>query len=205
MSGGYVEECIRSFPSGTTIGALIRVKLVSDVLQIAGAEERGIGVTLVASVSGQQTPVKMWTCEGTMEMTAGGAITSNALVYGAANGKIDDVQNGNPVGTALEAASGSGSIIEVLPFPKSLRVVGGEVTLDGSNPTAVTTGLDTIVSAGATLKQSTAPGDDPSWLSVDYTGGALSVYAWKNTGGSDPTLVASTNSSAVVCWQAVGY
>lgn len=202
---GYVEECYKTFTAGAAIGRYIRVKLAAGVLQIAGAEEKGIGITETAVASGDKVTVRLWTCEGTMKMTCGGAVTSGALVYGAAAGKIDDVQNGNPVGTALEAGSGSASIIEVLPWPKALRVVGGEVTLDGSNPTPVTTGLDGIVSASAALKSSTAPGDDPSWLSVDYTAGTLNVYAWKNTGGTDPTLVASTNNSAVVSWTAVGY
>lgn len=84
----------------------------------------------------------------------------------------------------------------------------GVATLDGSNPTSVTTGLATVVSATVALKSSTAPGDDPSWFSVDFGGGVtagqLDIYAWKNTGGTDPTLVASTNSSAVVSWIAIG-
>lgn len=86
------------------------------------------------------------------------------------------------------------------------RFVAGEVTLDGSNPTTVATGLTTIISGGASLKSATAPGDDPSWVSANYTGsdGNLDIYAWKNTGGTDPTLVASTNSSAVFCWWAYG-
>ena len=88
------------------------------------------------------------------------------------------------------------------------KIARGEATLDGSNPTSVTTGLATVVAATVSLKQSTAPGDDPSWLSVNYGGGVtagqLDIYAWKNTGGTDPTLVASANSTAVVSWIAVG-
>ncbi len=88
------------------------------------------------------------------------------------------------------------------------KIARGEVTLDGSNPTPVTTGLATVVAANASLKQTAAPGDDPSWLSVDYggsvTAGELDIYAWKNTGGTDPTLVASTNNTAVISWIAIG-
>ena len=80
------------------------------------------------------------------------------------------------------------------------------MTLDGSNPTSVVTGLTKVLGAVASLKSATAPGDDPSWLSVNYAGtdAQLDIYAWKNTGGTDPTLVASTNSSAVVTWTAWG-
>lgn len=86
------------------------------------------------------------------------------------------------------------------------KVARGTATLDGSNPTTVATGLTTIVAAVVGLKSATAPGDDPSWLSHNYTGsdGNLDIYAWKNTGGTDPTLVASTNNSATVDWIAVG-
>lgn len=83
-------------------------------------------------------------------------------------------------------------------------VAGGTVTLDGSNPTPVATGLTSITSAQVSLKATAAPGDDPSWLSCDWSGGTLNIYAWKNTGGTDPTLVASTNNTAVVSWTAFG-
>lgn len=86
------------------------------------------------------------------------------------------------------------------------QIARGEVTLDGSNPTVVATGLNTITGASAVFKTATALGDDPNALSVDYTGtdGTLNIYAWKNTSGTDPTQVASTNSSVVVSWIAVG-
>lgn len=86
------------------------------------------------------------------------------------------------------------------------KIARGTVTLDGSNPTTAATGLTTIVAAVVGLKSATAPADDPSWLSCNYTGsdGNLDIYAWKNTGGTDPTLVASTNAAATVDWIAVG-
>ena len=89
-----------------------------------------------------------------------------------------------------------------------LTLVCGEVTLDGSNPTSVATGLTKVIAAAVTLKTAVAPGDDPSWLTADYGGavpaGQLDVHAWKNTGGTDPTLIASTNNTAIVSWIAFG-
>lgn len=86
------------------------------------------------------------------------------------------------------------------------KIARGVGTLDGSNPTPITTGLATIVSAVACFKGSVALGDDPNALTVDFTGsdGTLNVYAWKNTSGTDPTQVASTDSSRTFCWIAVG-
>jgi hypothetical protein len=88
-----------------------------------------------------------------------------------------------------------------------IRMIAGEVTLDGSNPTSVVTGLSPVRSATVTLKSSATPGDDPVTFTVDYGGavpdGQLDIYAWKHN-GTDPTLIASTNSAAVVNWVAYG-
>jgi hypothetical protein len=42
-------------------------------------------------------------------------------------------------------------------------------------------------------------------LTVNYSGsdGTLNVYGWKNTGGTDPTLVASTGTETFD-WIAIG-
>ena len=85
------------------------------------------------------------------------------------------------------------------------RLTYGTATLDGSNPTAVATGLTHVMGAVVTQKKATSPGDDPIIFTVDYSGvdGTLNIYAWK-TDGTDPTLVASTNNSATVDWVAFG-
>lgn len=82
---------------------------------------------------------------------------------------------------------------------------GGAAALDGSNPTPIATGLTTIVAAFVQLRGTAAPGDNTSVLTTDFTGsdGTLNVYAWKNTGGTDPTLVASTGTETFD-WIAVG-
>ena len=87
------------------------------------------------------------------------------------------------------------------------KVFAGEVTLDGANPTVIDTGFRGIVAAAVVQKTASSPADDPSGFTVNYSeaSGLLSIYAWKNTGGTDPTLVASTNSAAVISVVAVGY
>lgn len=96
---------------------------------------------------------------------------------------------------------------EVLGVGDGYAVARGEVTLDGSNPTVIATGLDTVVAFACLEKKATSPGDDPIGFSCDYGGsvadGSVELYAWK-TDGTDPTWVASTNSSAVISWIAVG-
>lgn len=82
---------------------------------------------------------------------------------------------------------------------------GGAAALDGSNPTPIATGLTTIVAAVVQLRGTAAPGDNTSVLTTDFSGsdGTLNVYAWKNTSGNDPTLVASTGTETFD-WIAIG-
>lgn len=202
---GQIEGPVRTFTAGGALGEGIRVRLTSGKLAACGAEERGIGTTVApAYADGDLVGVRLWNAPGTRKMVASAAITQYAKVYGAASGKISSTANGNPVGYALEAASASGGVIEVLSAPGQLEIRAGTATLDGSNPTPVTTGLDTIIAATVSLKATSTPGDDPTTFSVGYSGGTLNIYAYK-TDGTDPTLVASTNNTATVDWIAVGY
>lgn len=138
-------------------------------------------------------------------------VVGDPLYWDSSAKKFTKVATGNvPVGIAwVAAASGdaTGSVsIEAVQEGIGVNLVGGvaagykiaraEAALDGSNPTPVATGLTTVVAAVATLKGTAAPGDNTSVLTVDFTGsdGTVNVYAWKNTGGSDPTLVASTGT-----------
>lgn len=91
----------------------------------------------------------------------------------------------------------------LLMGPASLRMAAGTVALDGTNPTPVSTGLTTIVGAVLTIVGSAAPADATSVLTYAATGGTLNIYGWMNTSGSDPTLVASTNTETVA-WMAWG-
>lgn len=84
------------------------------------------------------------------------------------------------------------------------KIDRGTATLDGSNPTAVTTDLTTVIAATVTLKATAAPGVDPTTFSVGYSGSTLNIYAWKITATGDGTLIASTNSTATVDWIAIG-
>lgn len=213
----YVDTNTKTFIAGGALDQHLRVKLSSGKLAAAGVAEDWIGTTCQeAFADGDVVDVRLRSATGTSKYIAAGAITTGARVYAAASGKVDDAITTELIGIALPlnsetsttAAGANNDICEVLHMPGTgaYRIARGEVTLDGSNPTPVTTGLNTIVSAQVTLKSASAPGDDPSWVSVDYSGsdGTLNVYAWKNTGGTDPTLVASTSSTAVFCWTAIG-
>ena len=84
------------------------------------------------------------------------------------------------------------------------RVLGGEVALDGSNPTAIQTGLRGVVSVTLSLRSSPAPGLNTSLLTYDVVGSRVDVYAWKPTSVSNPTLIASTGTETF-SYTIVGY
>lgn len=87
----------------------------------------------------------------------------------------------------------------------------GEVTLDGSNPTPVTTSLKTVLFAVAVLKKSTADATGAAnvqSVSVDYgggvTAGVVNIYGWGATATADTAQIASTNAARVVSVFAYG-
>lgn len=89
----------------TRLGALCGADATNDV----------IGVSTNKAAIGQQIPVRFKSA-GTMICTAAVAITVDALVYKAANGKVGITNTNALVGRALEAASGDGLQLEVQPL-----------------------------------------------------------------------------------------
>jgi hypothetical protein len=208
----YIATRFRKFEcGGSAIAAYLRVTMNSSKqLVVAGVDDLDIGTTFeYCATQGVPYPVDLATGQGTHKMTAAGAITAGAFVYAAASGKISSAVGPVFIGLALEAASGSGSVLEVLRL-NGLKMTGGSTVLGGSSPTAIVTGLSTILYAAASLQivGGAAPGLDPCQLAVDWGGsvaaGTLDVYAYKFTSSSNPTLLASTNASDYISWVALG-
>ena len=116
----------KAFPAGAT-GLLRyqRVKLnTSGQVVAAGADEAAIGfvdgfVGAQADIAiGDSITVRLLTSTGTFKAIAATAITVGATLYGGADGKVTATDGGSYTGRflALEAGSGDGSIVEVLPI-----------------------------------------------------------------------------------------
>lgn len=89
------------------------------------------------------------------------------------------------------------------------RLIAGQVTLDGANPTpiALASYLRQVTGGVVSIQGSATPGDDPvavTCLPNVTTISTLDVYAWKNTTGTDPTLVASTDNARIIDFIAWG-
>ena len=83
-------------------------------------------------------------------------------------------------------------------------VASGTITLDGANPTSVTTGLTTLLGCDVSALRTTMAGVHAGSLHLltiqtTATAGQIDIYAWTATSSSNPTLIAST-SRDVVTW-----
>lgn len=94
-----------------------RVKLTTgngQAVEYADEADDYIGVTLTAAAVTLPVTVALKRAyPGTVEVEAAGAITSGATIYGADDGKVSTTSSGtDKYGKALEAASGTGALIE---------------------------------------------------------------------------------------------
>lgn len=115
----YVETPTRTFAAGGALALHARVKLAAGALALAGATDVEIGTTTRETfAAGDDVAVRLRNAQGTCKMIAAAAIASGAEVNAKASGKIDDdaAASSVKIGTALEAATADGDIIEVLRY-----------------------------------------------------------------------------------------
>lgn len=112
----YCNGNVKSFIANGAIAQFARVKLTAaDTVGVAGAADVEIGVAEVAAFkAGDDVPVRLRSAAGTYKYIAAAAIAAGAEVYGDASGEVGTTNTNPAIGTALQAASGAGSIIEVL-------------------------------------------------------------------------------------------
>lgn len=114
----YYDNSYRPFRSGAAISKYARVKVHTDGTVItAGLAEKEIGTaTNETFASGELVSVKLRTAAGSHKMICSEAVDVGDIVYTETSGKIQDTAQATSfiVGTALEAGSGDGSVIEVV-------------------------------------------------------------------------------------------
>ena len=114
----YVETGTKSFIAGGSISANTFVKFSSvGVVATAGATEYPIGVALEPAAKDGHVAVRLLNSQGTVKVVAADGVTAGAKVYCKANGKCDDTSGSDKLaGIALETASQTGDIIEIIPI-----------------------------------------------------------------------------------------
>lgn len=114
----FVDSNTRTFVADEAIAIYTRVKLDSDGrVTTAGLTDKEVGTAVTpAAAAGDPITVKLRTGAGTHKMIAVEALAIGATVYTEAAGKVQDTAQATAfqVGTALEAATADGDVIEVL-------------------------------------------------------------------------------------------
>lgn len=106
--------------TGGALAKYLRVLWSGTALTAAGATEVEIGTLADTVLSGDlKAAVIPRSIGGSRKYVAAGDFAIGANIYGAASGCVDQDTGGGevPIGIALEAASGAGSIVEVLHVP----------------------------------------------------------------------------------------
>ncbi len=106
----------KSFTSAEALAAFRRVKIAGATRKAlyADASDYGIGTTIEGVAISKLVGIRLWEHGGSHKVTAGGTIAAGQKVYAAANGKVA-ASGSLLIGTALDAATDDGSVIEVLP------------------------------------------------------------------------------------------
>jgi len=111
-----------SFVAATSSGiaANVRVKLNgSNKLELAGALDRAIGVTLTKSADGTTpVPVKLVNAPGSFEVVSNAAFAVGNLVKSGADGKVapNSAATGHEFGIAFSSSTGAGDVVVVYPL-----------------------------------------------------------------------------------------
>lgn len=136
---------LRTYTANGALGANVRVKLTNasttapPQVEVAGLGEQHIGITETAAASGAAVAVRLRTYPGTQEMTAADSFAVGAVLYGAASGKVSDSSSGSAIGTAMEAATADGDVVEVVPLGVLSTTAGTVSIADAGSFTAAAT------------------------------------------------------------------
>lgn len=116
--------------AGEDLAAFRRVKLSAErtvVYADQSDSDAYIGITEAAAVSGDPVAVALKGSAETKKAVASEALAVNAVLYAADDGKVSDTASGTRIGTALEAATADGDVIEIV------EDYGGAAQVDGAS------------------------------------------------------------------------
>lgn len=184
ISASYIDEGYRTFIASGAIELYRLVKLAGDnVVAVCNAGDTPIGASIQAQADTLALSVALLNKQGTILVTADGAITQNALVYAGALGRVSATVAGLPIGVALLGASDAGDIIEVLLTERS----------SFQNPAGAFTLMDDFFHYVTGDEFSTVATDSGTAADTDAAGGVLSITPSDGTvTNNDEVYVKST-------------
>jgi hypothetical protein len=103
-----------SITAGEALAAFRCVKPFGSTVVYADAGDVPVGITQAVAASGAEAVLRSFS-EGTCKVMAADSFSAGARLYVADDGKVSDTINGRMIGTALEAATADGDIIEIVP------------------------------------------------------------------------------------------
>lgn len=111
------EGGFKSFTATAAVSRYRRVKLTTSsgtAVEHAGAGEAFIGVAQNDAAIGAHVTVALCGRGRTFKAVAAEAFDAGATLYGGALGKVQDTASGTAIGTALEAATADGDVVEIV-------------------------------------------------------------------------------------------
>lgn len=173
----------KTFTAGEALAAFRRVKMsAANTVMYADAGEAPCGVTQDAVANNALVNVKLIKGGiGTFKVTAAGSFAVLATLYGAADGKVDDVASGQAQFVAVEAATADDGVVEA-------------VVVDDVQPTgSVDVAADELAIPVTHRFVSKTTGADAEVLTlVDGVGGQLLTIYLAVDGGGAGTLTPTT-------------
>lgn len=187
MTVQMTDSYVLNMTSGEALAKYRRVKLSGDNTVVYADVEDGIGVTRVAVESGVPIGVVAMNKPGSFIMTASGAISQNALVYPAADGKVTATVSGRAVGRWISAAATTdgdqGEVVAILDFPGDLA---GKFTIEDDFMDLLLTGAEALWKGTQT--------DSGTFTVLDAAGGILQLEASDGTIGDNDESYAGTQN-----------
>ena len=167
---------------------LVRLSGTERQVVYADAGEAGIGVTRAATASGDPVGVVLVTKQGSLPVVASGAISLNALVYPALDGKVTATVTGAAVGRWIStAATADGDIGEVLPLAQ-------ELFSDKAAAHGVFDDFTDMLLTGAERLWTGTQTDTGTITILDSAGGVLQLEASDGSiGDNDESYAGTTN------------
>ena len=191
---------------------LLQLSTGTVIHNVAAATSDPIGTSEYAGASGDKIAIRTLSEDGTLEITAAGAISLDADVYAAAAGKVQALPATGgiykKIGIAMEAATADGDIIEIMPYEFG-KEVSVDTTVTALAPVIVP-GSVTIIDSNAnavdgTLADDTVIGRETYLVMTDASNSSTISIAHHVTSDPEVATFNATDEVGIFRWNGTEY